>query len=55
MALKGRCKELVWIQMLLGEFGIMINRAIPIYEDNQSYAKLLDGYKIDKRMKHIET
>ena len=55
VALTEGCQELVWIRKLLGEFGIAINRAVPTYEDNQSCIKLVDGNKVEKRTKHIET
>lgn len=55
VALTEGCQELSWIKKLLKDFGEDVSNPVPTYEDNQSCIKLVEGDKIEKRSKHIDT
>ncbi|XP_062533636.1 uncharacterized protein LOC134202634 [Armigeres subalbatus] len=51
------CQELVWTKRLIDEIGDgeVTDVPIPVFEDNQSCIKLVEGDRIERRSKHIET
>lgn len=55
IALSEGCQELTWVKKLLKDFGEDITVPTPIFEDNQSAIKLVEGDKIERRSKHIDT
>lgn len=55
VALAEGCQELVWIKRLVKEIGEDIECPITIFEDNQSCIKLVEGDRIERRSKHIDT
>ncbi|GAB1869619.1 Gag-pol polyprotein [Camponotus japonicus] len=53
VALASAATELVWLQNLLRDFGVMFDGPTVIFEDNQSCIHLLDKWK-HRRLKHID-
>lgn len=55
IALAEICQEVVWLRSLLEDFNEKQMQPTIIYEDNQSYIKLVYKEKYSKRTKHIST
>ena len=54
IALAEASKEALWLKELLADFQEQISEPIVINEDNQSCIKIVEGFKINNRMKHID-
>lgn len=54
VALAEASQEAVWLKNLLEDFGYIHDRAILMYEDNQSCLKLISKHKYSKRTKHMD-
>lgn len=54
MALAESTKEALWLKELVADFGIQITEPIIINEDNQSCIKIVEGFKLNNRTKHID-
>lgn len=54
IALAQAINEAKWIKSLLNELGVLINKPITMYEDNQSCIKIAEEPREHKRMKHID-
>lgn len=54
VALAEATKEALWLKELLSEFKENVAGPVVIKEDNQSCIKIVEGFKLNNRTKHID-